>query len=153
MPNSQARSSVSLKPVSESEAVALTMRLLIPETLEYLPDHWRPVTSESEAVAWLTDQAADLFNIMHEQKTAGLMLVHKDANEWHVGFILLPEFWGRGVASAALKALQQLAMQEEKSITLLAGAASDNIASIKVLEKCGFEITRDDRQASAVWRS
>ncbi|WP_396667808.1 GNAT family N-acetyltransferase [Microbacterium sp. R86528] len=48
--------------------------------------------------------------------------------------------WGRGVATAAL----QLLVSREATRPLFARAASHNLASIAVLEKCGFtEVTRN----------
>lgn len=50
-------------------------------------------------------------------------------------------FWGRGVATAALSAL--LATVDDRPVH--ARAAKDNLASIRVLEKCGFRRIAEDR--------
>lgn len=50
-------------------------------------------------------------------------------------------FWGRGIATAALKAFLQI--QTERP--LVARAAKDNHGSVRVLEKCGFRHQTDDR--------
>ncbi len=44
------------------------------------------------------------------------------------------EFWGRGLATLALQAL----LRENTTRPIYARAAADNVASIRVLEKCGF---------------
>jgi RimJ/RimL family protein N-acetyltransferase len=44
--------------------------------------------------------------------------------------------WGRGIASAALQSF--LSMTTERLRPLFARAASDNAASLRVLEKAGF---------------
>ncbi|MCC6492594.1 MAG: GNAT family N-acetyltransferase [Pirellulales bacterium] len=51
-----------------------------------------------------------------------------------VGYWIGREFWGRGVATAALAAL--LAEVEERP--LYAFVAGHNVGSIRVLKKCGF---------------
>ena len=51
------------------------------------------------------------------------------------------EDWGRGIATRALREFLQL----EATRPLYAGAASDNIASIRVLTKCGFRIVGGGR--------
>ncbi len=51
------------------------------------------------------------------------------------------QHWGRGAATAALRALLALAPERP----LHARAAADNIGSIRVLEKCGFVATGTDR--------
>jgi RimJ/RimL family protein N-acetyltransferase len=47
------------------------------------------------------------------------------------------EFWGRGVATAALAAL----VAEVKERPLHALVAEHNVGSIRVLEKCGFVLS------------
>jgi RimJ/RimL family protein N-acetyltransferase len=44
------------------------------------------------------------------------------------------EFWGPGIATAALRKLLEIVAERP----LVARAAADNAASIRVLEKCGF---------------
>src|SRR4029453_19193159 len=51
------------------------------------------------------------------------------------------EFWGRGIATQALAVL----LSAVKTRPLYARAAKDNIASLRVLEKCGFTITGYER--------
>ncbi|MFE1955246.1 MULTISPECIES: GNAT family N-acetyltransferase [Streptomyces] len=51
------------------------------------------------------------------------------------------QYWGRGVATAALRALIALAPERP----LHARAAADNTGSVRVLEKCGFQRTGTDR--------
>jgi RimJ/RimL family protein N-acetyltransferase len=46
------------------------------------------------------------------------------------------EFWGRGFATEALS----LFLREVTTRPLYASAAKDNVASLRVLEKCGFRI-------------
>ena len=51
------------------------------------------------------------------------------------------EFWGQGIATKALAAL----LSTVKTRPLYARAARDNIASLRVLEKCGFMIAGYER--------
>lgn len=51
------------------------------------------------------------------------------------------EFWGRGIATAALA--EFLKIQATRPI--FARAAMDNIGSLRVLEKCGFRVIGADR--------
>lgn len=46
------------------------------------------------------------------------------------------EFWGRGVATRALRALLEI----DATRPIHASAAADNLASLRVLEKCGFRV-------------
>src|SRR4029453_1988037 len=51
------------------------------------------------------------------------------------------EFWGRGIATQALAVL----LSAVKTRPLYARAAKDNVASLRVLEKCGFTIAGYER--------
>lgn len=51
------------------------------------------------------------------------------------------QFWGKGVATNALK----LFLTIEQTRPLFGRAAFDNVGSIKVLEKCGFEKVGTDK--------
>jgi RimJ/RimL family protein N-acetyltransferase len=54
-----------------------------------------------------------------------------------VGYWIDRAFWGRGVATEALSAFLRL----EQTRPLHASVAKHNVASIRVLQKCGFKIT------------
>lgn len=53
-----------------------------------------------------------------------------------VGYWIKKEWWGRGVATRALS----LFLNEVQTRPLYARASSSNIASVRVLEKCGFKL-------------
>lgn len=53
-----------------------------------------------------------------------------------VGYWLVREFWGRGIASRAL----ELLLTEVSVRPLYARAATSNVASLRVLQKCGFVV-------------
>jgi len=53
-----------------------------------------------------------------------------------VGYWIDRAFWGRGVATEALSAFLCL----EQTRPLYAGVAKHNVASIRVLQKCGFKL-------------
>jgi RimJ/RimL family protein N-acetyltransferase len=57
----------------------------------------------------------------------------------NVGYWIGRSFWGRGVATAALRAFLEL----ETRRPLTAYVAAHNLGSRRVLEKCGFEMVRE----------
>jgi RimJ/RimL family protein N-acetyltransferase len=57
----------------------------------------------------------------------------------NVGYWIGRSFWGRGVATAALQAFLEL----ETTRPLTAYVAAHNVGSRRVLEKCGFEVVRE----------
>jgi RimJ/RimL family protein N-acetyltransferase len=57
-----------------------------------------------------------------------------------VGYWIGKEYWGKGVATRALAAFLHLVTERP----LHAHVAKHNIGSIRVLEKCGFSLERED---------
>ncbi len=65
------------------------------------------------------------------------------AGEREVGYWIGREFWGKGIATAALSQF----LDHIRTRPLHGHVAKRNVASIRVLEKCGFEMygEEDDR--------
>jgi len=71
-----------------------------------------------------------------------------------IGYKLLPEYTGKGYATQAVKRLTDEAITDEELHRIVAYVQPDNTASIRVLEKCGFEyegIARDYAMLKGRW--
>ena len=79
--------------------------------------------------------------ILYEGRVAGNVCSWVQAGQREVGYWLGREFWGRGIASAALALL----LAEVKTRPLHAHVIKHNVASIRVLQKCGFVITGSEK--------
>jgi [ribosomal protein S5]-alanine N-acetyltransferase len=55
-----------------------------------------------------------------------------------IGYWLAEPFWGRGIATDAVRSLVPVAFEQPGIVRLEAGIYADNPASMRVLEKCGF---------------
>jgi RimJ/RimL family protein N-acetyltransferase len=67
---------------------------------------------------------------------AGNIVCWEQAGEREVGYWLGKEYWGKGIATRALKEFLEMV----KTRPLMAHVAKRNIASRRVLEKCGFAV-------------
>lgn len=56
-----------------------------------------------------------------------------------IGYWLGEEFWGRGIATAAVRALTRYGFEAQGLVRLYAAVFEGNRASMRVLEKCGYE--------------
>ncbi|MET7379746.1 GNAT family N-acetyltransferase [Streptomyces sp. NPDC005526] len=72
--------------------------------------------------------------ILADGDVVGSAAVYGEPGEREVTYWVDRAYWGRGIATAALRAL--LAQVPERP--LYARAAADNAGSLRVLEKCGF---------------
>jgi RimJ/RimL family protein N-acetyltransferase len=78
--------------------------------------------------------------ILVDGDVAGTIGSWGDDGEREVTYWIGRSYWGRGVATAALTAL----LAVDRSRPLHARVASDNLASRRVLEKCGFRVIATD---------
>lgn len=70
-------------------------------------------------------------------------LIVNDEGEDEIGFRFLEKYWGNGYGQEAADALCKYAL-EEKKITLLVGYVFvDNMGSVKILERAGFQLIKE----------
>jgi len=87
--------------------------------------HWRRILSDptkiTKAILWNGQLAGTVGSFLGDGKP-------------QITYWIGKEFWGNGIATQALAELLRVVNDRP----LYASAASDNVASIRVLEKCGF---------------
>jgi RimJ/RimL family protein N-acetyltransferase len=84
----------------------------------------------------LADGAVSTKTVLVDGQVAGNVVSWDQAGRRLVGYWIGREFWGRGVATRALSAF----VAEVAERPLHARVARNHVASIRVLEKCGFTI-------------
>lgn len=78
----------------------------------------------------------------YSEQVAGHVLKYEQDGAAEISYWLGRAFWGRGIATTALRQfLERVVMARP----LVARAAADNVASLRVLEKCGFVRVGADR--------
>jgi RimJ/RimL family protein N-acetyltransferase len=101
------------------------MALMPTRDREAFDAHWRRT---------LADDGVVIRTIDADGEVAGNVVSWQLDGRQVVGYWLGREFWGRGLATAALAEL----VQELEVRPLHAWVARSNLGSIRVLEKCGF---------------
>ncbi|WP_328870470.1 GNAT family N-acetyltransferase [Streptomyces sp. NBC_00287] len=94
--------------------------------------HWKRIRS-----------SAGVLNrtVLADGDVVGHAAVYGEPGEREVTYWIDRAYWGRGIATAALRAL----LTEVPERPLHARAAADNAGSVRVLEKCGFRVGGHDR--------
>ncbi len=95
--------------------------------------HWARILADPQVMAR---------TILCEDQVAGNILSFERSGRRLVGYWIGREHWGSGVASQALS----LFLRQEPTRPLHAHVARHNLASRRVLEKCGFTIAAEDAQ-------
>ncbi|WP_282684800.1 MULTISPECIES: GNAT family N-acetyltransferase [unclassified Streptomyces] len=95
--------------------------------------HWARIRSGSGGVVMRTAVADGV--------VVGHVGAYGEVGDRQVTYWIDRAHWGRGLATAALRAF----LDETPTRPLHARAAADNLGSRRVLEKCGFVVTGTDR--------
>lgn len=113
---------------NECDPDAIAMAVVYPRSAEEFAAHWAKLLNDRSVVAKAILVDGTLVGYVSCFKLDG-----KDA----VGYWIAKPYWGRGVATRALGLL----LDEISVRPLHARVARHNVASIRVLQRCGFTIT------------
>jgi RimJ/RimL family protein N-acetyltransferase len=134
-------------PIQLRDAVETDLPIFYEQQLDPEAIQMAALPSRNEAAFmshWLkilTDDSILIKTILFGGNIAGNIVCFDQLGEREVGYWLGKEYWGKGIASAALT--QFLRLIETRP--LYAHVAKHNIASKRVLEKCGFSVVAEDK--------
>lgn len=103
-----------------------------PMDREAFDKHWAKIRA---------DITVTLKTIIFDGHVTGNIGSFINMGEREVCYWIGKKYWGQGIATTALA----LFLMEFQVRPLFAGVAKDNLASIRVLEKCGFAIFKHQR--------
>ncbi len=83
----------------------------------------------------MADDTVAIRTVVWDGQAAGNVLSFERDGMREVGYWIGREYWGKGIATKALAAF----LREFEVRPLHGLVASDNLGSVRVLEKCGFE--------------
>jgi len=138
--------------------MGLTLREVRDEDLPVLFEQWAdPVAARMAAFTAPDHMDWDAFERRWTRLRADEMIINRaivvdgevagsigswgGPGEREVTYWIGRSYWGKGIATCALKAF----LAVDPSRPLHARVASDNVASRRVLEKCGFRVIATDR--------
>jgi RimJ/RimL family protein N-acetyltransferase len=121
---------------------------LTPEVTKALPPGWQDISTIEKANDWVEArlQESALFSIQltPDNSLVGFLILNGEASskpdliDVHLGYLLSKETWGKGLGSELIKGLVSWSESVGSISSIFGGVETDNIASIKVLEKNGF---------------
>lgn len=103
-----------------------------------------PSDGKAFAAHWnriLADGTTVNKTVLFDGRVAGHIASFEQSGEREVTYWIGKGYWGKGVATAALRQF----LRHERTRPLHARAAKDNLASLRVLRKCGFEVCGEDK--------
>lgn len=99
-----------------------------PSDLKAFQKHWAKIRA---------DEGVTIRTILVGGRVAGHLAVFGPPAEREVTYWLGREYWGKGIATEALAQF----LREYPTRPIHARAAHDNVASLRVLGKCGFAVS------------
>ena len=134
--------SIFLRSVTDSDLPIIFEQQADPESsaMAAFPSRDRQVFDAHWAKI-MADETVILRTIVFNGQVAGHLVSFLLEGKREVGYWLGREFWDRGIATEALRQFLGVVMTRP----LYAHVAKHNIGSRRVLEKCGFTVTGEDR--------
>lgn len=132
---------VSLREVQESDLAALYEHQRDPEATrmaEFPSRDWDAFSAHWTKI--ITDGAGTMRTVLFGEDIAGNIVCWQDSGASNIGYWIGREYWGRGIASAAVAEF----LKHVPDRPLVARVAKHNAASLRVLEKCGFSIAAEE---------
>jgi RimJ/RimL family protein N-acetyltransferase len=127
-----------LRPVEPGDLDTLFEHQRDPESnrMAAVPARERPAF-DAHWARILADESTTVRTIVWNGEIAGNVLSWATEDERLVGYWIGRRYWGRGIATRALAAF----LSELPDRPLRAHVATSNLGSIRVLEKCGFNLS------------
>lgn len=94
----------------------------------------------------MADKSVVIKTILFNGDVAGNIVCFEQLGEREVGYWLGKEYWGKGIATRALEEF----LKQIPTRPLYAHVAKHNIGSRRVLEKCGFVVSGEDKFFSQI---
>lgn len=135
-----------LRPWQPGDAPSLARYADNPRNAAGLRDAFpSPYTSEDARrfIAMATGPSRTIFLAIEVQgEAAGGIGIHPLDDVYRrtaeIGYWLAEPFWGKGIITDAVRAFVPVAFSQTDLVRIQAGIFSNNPASMRVLEKCGF---------------
>jgi ribosomal-protein-alanine N-acetyltransferase len=141
-PLEEAHAELLYEPLQD-EALYAWISVEPPPTMERLRASWRALAetrlSPDGTEAWLGWAARRLSDGRYIGKLD--VSINEARVAYNVGYLFFPAFWGHGHATEAVRAVTRC-MVELGVAPLVATVTRGNHASSRVLEKCGYRLTR-----------
>jgi len=135
---------VTLREVQDGDADALFEQMRDPEAVAMAAFTHRDPDDRAAFDAWLhrvrNDPGVTMRAVLEDGRLVGSVASFVIEGDTEITYWLDRAVWGRGIAGEAVAALLALVPTRP----LHARAASDNIGSLKVLQRAGFKITGTD---------
>jgi RimJ/RimL family protein N-acetyltransferase len=156
-----------VRPLHDADLPELFRLMSDPEVMRYVTTPYKDENQVRERMAlWeqYAQQRPGLGTFAVETRDEGVFCgfcvarqvdYNPESDEFEIGYILAPAYWGKGLASELAQQLCKYCFQRSCADRLVAFTDPDNAASQRVLTKTGFQYTgireRPDFVSAEFW--
>jgi len=132
---------VTLRNFIDTDANLLILYLNDDNVTKYITDAIPQPYTESDAHWWINNfrDSEYIKAIEYEGRLVGCISANKGDYEYscgaELGYWIGSAFWNKGIATEAIRIFSKLLLKNTQLVRLFVSVVSDNIASIRVLEK------------------
>ena len=147
-----------LRPLKISDAETIYNNWATdPEVIKYV--RWNAHQSIDVTVEWLSSAEENITSEKNydwgfilketgEMIGSGGVYYNDEQKMFEIGYVTMKKYWNKGLTTEAAKVIVDFAVNELNQTTLYACYAKENIASGRIMEKCGFVYQRDGEYSS-----
>lgn len=148
-----------LRPLRDSDAETLATLANDTRIWENLRDHFPNPYNVEDAKLFIEASSMEdpvlIMAITTQGSLAGVIGLTRQSDVYRksleIGYWLGAPFWGKGLATTAVTLITEYAFEKLSCNRLFSGVFSFNKASMRVLEKCGFQ--KEGIFKKAVWKN
>jgi len=135
------------------------IKILTPNVTKALPDGWQNISTIDSAQEWIKDRDKEghfvSIQLLSTNETVGFIFFYEIDSEnnyydLRFGYLLSEKAWGKGLGTELIEGLINWCKLEGNIKSISGGVETDNIGSIKILEKTGFTASTIDNQTEGV---
>ena len=135
----------------EQELASVIVAILTEPVTHALPASWQGSYTEERANEWIIERDSEGATLLVIEKLSGraigLMIlfemqanVSRDMTDVRLGYLLSEDAWGKGFATELVSGFVNWCRGQSSIMSIAGGVERDNQASIRVLEKTGFQL-------------
>ena len=135
------------------------IKILTPNVTKALPNGWQNINTESKALHWIKERDEESAVLLVESSSGNNLIgfiflypviLKNNQMDIRFGYLLSETHWGKGLGTELINGLVKKCQDLNCIKSISGGVEKDNIASKKVLEKCGFHAIDNEEEAEAV---
>lgn len=138
---------------SEKKFAQKVIEILLPNVTKALPGGWQNISTIDQALEWIKERDEESHfvsvQLLSSNETIGFIFFYEmDSRNYYYdlrfGYLLAEKVWGKGLGTELIEGLINWCKAEGNINSISGGVETDNIGSIKVLEKNGFSVSTVD---------